>query len=138
MMSLLLLRLTPGLLRPTHRTTPSCFRAAGDRTGGAGKTQPERLSPEERQQVLQELKGSGWTELKDRDALHRELTFNTFNQAFGFMCRVALQAERINHHPEWFNVYNKVQITLCTHDSGGVTQKDVRLARFINKAAQSL
>ncbi|XP_069448189.1 pterin-4-alpha-carbinolamine dehydratase 2 isoform X3 [Ovis canadensis] len=58
--------------------------------------------------------------------------------AFGFMSRVALQAEKMNHHPEWFNVYNKVQITLTSHDSGGVTKRDVKLAKFIEKAAASV
>uniref|UniRef100_A0A671KQR9 4a-hydroxytetrahydrobiopterin dehydratase n=1 Tax=Sinocyclocheilus anshuiensis TaxID=1608454 RepID=A0A671KQR9_9TELE len=62
----------------------------------------------------------------------------SFPQAFGFMCRVALQAEKMNHHPEWFNVYNKVQITLSTHDCGGLSKKDIRLAKFIDKVALSL
>nr|XP_034366350.1 pterin-4-alpha-carbinolamine dehydratase 2 isoform X1 [Arvicanthis niloticus] len=60
------------------------------------------------------------------------------SQAFGFMSRVALQAEKMNHHPEWFNVYNKVQITLTSHDCGGLTKRDVKLAQFIEKAAASL
>ncbi|XP_040200691.1 pterin-4-alpha-carbinolamine dehydratase 2 isoform X3 [Rana temporaria] len=59
------------------------------------------------------------------------------NKAFGFMTRVALQAEKMNHHPEWFNVYNKVQITLTTHDCGKLTKKDVKLAQFIEKAVTS-
>ncbi|XP_028573911.1 pterin-4-alpha-carbinolamine dehydratase 2 isoform X2 [Podarcis muralis] len=59
-------------------------------------------------------------------------------QAFGFMTRVALQAEKMNHHPEWFNVYNKVQITLISHDCGGLTKRDVKLAQFIDKAAASV
>ncbi|XP_012664485.2 pterin-4-alpha-carbinolamine dehydratase 2 [Otolemur garnettii] len=58
--------------------------------------------------------------------------------AFGFMSRVALQAEKMNHHPEWFNVYNKVQITLTSHDCGGLTKRDVKLAKFIEKAAASM
>ncbi|XP_022532066.1 pterin-4-alpha-carbinolamine dehydratase 2 isoform X2 [Astyanax mexicanus] len=60
------------------------------------------------------------------------------DRAFGFMSRVALQAEKINHHPEWFNVYNKVQITLTTHDCGGLSKKDVRLAKFIDKVALTM
>ncbi|XP_039341296.1 pterin-4-alpha-carbinolamine dehydratase 2 isoform X2 [Mauremys reevesii] len=60
------------------------------------------------------------------------------NKAFGFMTRVALQAEKMNHHPEWFNVYNKVQITLISHDCGGLTKRDVKLAQFIDKAAASV
>ncbi|XP_072486005.1 pterin-4-alpha-carbinolamine dehydratase 2 isoform X3 [Notamacropus eugenii] len=59
-------------------------------------------------------------------------------KAFGFMSRVALQAEKMNHHPEWFNVYNKVQITLISHDCGGITKKDIKLAQFIDKAAASV
>ncbi|XP_069932215.1 pterin-4-alpha-carbinolamine dehydratase 2 isoform X6 [Oryctolagus cuniculus] len=59
-------------------------------------------------------------------------------RAFGFMSRVALQAEKMNHHPEWFNVYNKVQITLTSHDRGGLTRRDVKLAKFIEKAAASV
>ncbi|XP_062860538.1 pterin-4-alpha-carbinolamine dehydratase 2-like isoform X3 [Trichomycterus rosablanca] len=66
------------------------------------------LSAAERDQVLMELKATGWVELEERDALYKELHFKTFNQAFGFMSRVALQAEKMNHHPEWFNVYNKM------------------------------
>ncbi|XP_061858917.1 pterin-4-alpha-carbinolamine dehydratase 2 isoform X3 [Colius striatus] len=60
------------------------------------------------------------------------------DQAFGFMTRVALQAEKMNHHPEWFNVYSKVQITLISHDRGGLTKRDVKLAQFIDKAAASV
>uniref|UniRef100_A0A8C2Q166 4a-hydroxytetrahydrobiopterin dehydratase n=1 Tax=Cyprinus carpio TaxID=7962 RepID=A0A8C2Q166_CYPCA len=96
------------------------------------------LSSAEREQFLLELKATGWMEVEDRDALHKELHFKSFNQAFGFMCRVALQAEKMNHHPEWFNVYNKVQITLSTHDCGGLSKKDIRLAKFIDKVALSL
>ncbi|KAK5918266.1 hypothetical protein CgunFtcFv8_003045 [Champsocephalus gunnari] len=73
----------------------------------------------------------------DRDAIFKELHFKTFNQAFGFMSRVALQAEKMNHHPEWFNVYNKVQITLTTHDCGGLSKRDVKMATFIDKIAPS-
>ncbi|XP_022281024.1 pterin-4-alpha-carbinolamine dehydratase 2 isoform X2 [Canis lupus baileyi] len=65
-------------------------------------------------------------------------SFDTKSRAFGFMSRVALQAEKMNHHPEWFNVYNKVQITLTSHDCGGLTKRDVKLATFIDKAAASV
>ena len=70
-----------------------------------------------------------------RDAITRTLEFKSFNRAFGFMARVALEAERIDHHPEWTNVYGRVQIVLTTHDAAGVTQNDVDLARFIDAAA---
>ena len=76
----------------------------------------------------------GWTEVDGRDAIGKEFQFKTFNQAFGFMSRVALKAEKMDHHPEWFNVYNKVVVTLSTHDAGGVTQKDIDLAGFMDKA----
>ncbi|XP_046521266.1 pterin-4-alpha-carbinolamine dehydratase 2 isoform X1 [Equus quagga] len=97
-----------------------------------------RLTAEERTQVILDLKAAGWSELSERDAIYKEFSFKNFNQAFGFMSRVALQAEKMNHHPEWFNVYNKVQITLTSHDCGGLTKRDVKLAKFIEKAAASV
>ncbi|KAG7464815.1 hypothetical protein MATL_G00169720 [Megalops atlanticus] len=96
------------------------------------------LAPAEREALLMELKATGWVEVEGRDALYKELDFKTFNQAFGFMSRVALQAEKMNHHPEWFNVYNKVQITLTTHDCGGLSKKDIKLAKFIDKVALTM
>lgn len=96
------------------------------------------LTAEERKQVILDLKAAGWSELSERDAIYKEFVFKNFNQAFGFMSRVALQAEKMNHHPEWFNVYNKVQITLTSHDSGGLTKRDVKLAKFIEKVAVSV
>ncbi len=77
----------------------------------------------------------GWRAVDGRDAIQREFRFKDFNAAFGFMSRVALYAERHDHHPEWTNVYNRVAITLSTHDAGGVTDKDVALAHFIDEAA---
>lgn len=71
----------------------------------------------------------------DRPAIARSLSFTDFNAAFGFMTRVALLADKIDHHPEWSNVYNRVEVLLTTHDAGGVTEKDVRMARFIDEAA---
>jgi 4a-hydroxytetrahydrobiopterin dehydratase len=79
----------------------------------------------------------GWRAVEGRDAIEREFRFKDFNAAFGFMSRVALYAERHDHHPEWSNVYNRVTITLATHDAGGVTDKDVALAHFIDEAAHS-
>ena len=73
-----------------------------------------------------------------RDAIARKLTFPDFNAAFGFMSRVAIKAETMNHHPEWSNVYNRVEIVLTTHDADGVTALDVDLARFIDAVAASL
>lgn len=76
-----------------------------------------------------------WVAVEGRDAIRRSLTFADFNAAFGFMARVALAAERLDHHPEWSNVYNRVEIVLSTHDAGGLTALDVELARFIDAAA---
>ena len=72
-----------------------------------------------------------WTLREDGMAIERKLMFEDFNHAFGFMSRVALMAERSDHHPEWFNVYNRVEITLTTHDAGGVSQRDIDMAEFI-------
>ena len=73
-----------------------------------------------------------WQLAEGRDAITRTFTFKDFNAAFGFMSRVALIAEKMDHHPEWFNVYNRVEITLSTHDAGGVTERDIKLARQID------
>ena len=75
----------------------------------------------------------GWQANADKTAISRSLRFRDFNAAFGFMSRVALMAERLDHHPEWSNVYNKVEITLTTHDAGGLTEKDMVMARFISE-----
>ncbi|KAL1418715.1 hypothetical protein MTO96_025745 [Rhipicephalus appendiculatus] len=71
-----------------------------------------KLTDEERKTSLEPLFTAGWTQVKDRDAIYKEFLFKNFNQSFGFMTRIAMQAEKMDHHPEWFNVYNKVQITL--------------------------
>jgi 4a-hydroxytetrahydrobiopterin dehydratase len=76
----------------------------------------------------------GWSSVEGRDAIRREFRFATFSAAFGWMTRVALAAEALDHHPEWFNVYNRVDVTLATHDADGVTELDVRLARIMNEA----
>ncbi|KAK6293410.1 hypothetical protein J4Q44_G00357360 [Coregonus suidteri] len=93
------------------------------------------LSEEERGHLLPLLRNAQWVEVVGRDAIYKEFIFKDFNQAFGFMSRVALQAEKMDHHPEWFNVYNKVQITLSTHDCGGLSQRDITLATFIDQAS---
>jgi 4a-hydroxytetrahydrobiopterin dehydratase len=77
----------------------------------------------------------GWRAADNRDAIVKEYRFNDFNQAFAFMTRVALFAEKHDHHPEWSNVYNRVDVTLTTHDAGGVTDKDIALAHFMDQAA---
>ena len=77
----------------------------------------------------------GWSDAEDRDAIQKTFTFKNFNQAFSFMTRVAMEAEKANHHPEWFNVYNRVDVTLSTHDTGGITEKDIKLAQFMDTIA---
>ena len=76
-----------------------------------------------------------WTALDGRDAIHRTFLFRDFNAAFGFMTRCALEAEKLDHHPEWANVYNRVEVVLTTHDAGGVTDKDIALAAAMDAAA---
>jgi 4a-hydroxytetrahydrobiopterin dehydratase len=89
-----------------------------------------KLSGKARSDALATLKG--WSEVHGRDAIQKSLKFADFNQAWGFMARVALAAEKADHHPEWSNVYNRVEIVLSTHDAGGLSDKDVALARFID------
>ena len=92
----------------------------------------EKLSPAARGRALADL--AGWQDVAGRDAITKTFTFGSFNEAWGFMSRVALKAEQMNHHPEWFNVYGKVEVTLATHDAGGVTERDVKLAAFMDEA----
>ncbi len=83
-------------------------------------------------EALREL--PNWWGVADRDAISRSFRFASFSAAFGWMTRVALAAEALDHHPEWFNVYNRVDVTLATHDAGGVTELDVRLAKVMDAA----
>ncbi len=94
----------------------------------------KKLLQEQRKAGLAKL--HGWHEVPERDAITKAFKFADFNAAFGFMTQVALQAEKMDHHPEWSNVYNKVEITLTTHDAGGVSDKDLQLAAFIDQAAE--
>jgi 4a-hydroxytetrahydrobiopterin dehydratase len=93
----------------------------------------ERLTGEARQRALAGL--AGWTEVAGRDAIHKRFTFRDFSEAWGFMSRVALVAEAMNHHPEWTNVWNRVDVTLTTHDAGGLTARDVKLAQAMEAIA---
>ncbi len=88
------------------------------------------------ERALQQL--SGWTAAPGRDAIVKTFRFKDFNAAFGFMTRVALAAEKLDHHPEWFNVYNRVEVLLATHDADGVTELDVKLGQIMDEAAGSL
>ena len=93
----------------------------------------QKLTGQTRSDALRKL--NGWSEVSGRDAITRKFVFADFNQAFGFMTRAALIAEKMDHHPEWFNVYKNVEVTLSTHDAGGVTELDVKLAGEMNKLA---
>ncbi|RDV03962.1 4a-hydroxytetrahydrobiopterin dehydratase [Undibacter mobilis] len=95
----------------------------------------QKLSPESRKAALSRL--PNWADAKDRDAIVRKFTFGDFNEAFGFMTRAALVAEKMNHHPEWSNVYRTVEVTLSTHDAGGVTELDLELAEAMEMIADS-
>ncbi|GAB0088718.1 Pterin-4-alpha-carbinolamine dehydratase [Sergentomyia squamirostris] len=90
-----------------------------------------KLEGDERQKSLEPLFKAGWTIVEGRDAIYKEFLFKNFNEAFGFMTRVALLADKMDHHPEWFNVYNKVQVTMSTHDVSGLSAKDVKVANFM-------
>ncbi len=85
--------------------------------------------------ALDPLKSSGWQETEGRDAIAKTFEFANFRQAFGWMAQVALVAEKMDHHPEWSNVYKTVNVTLSTHDAGGLTELDLELARAMDKAA---
>ncbi|TCP40593.1 4a-hydroxytetrahydrobiopterin dehydratase [Rhodovulum marinum] len=94
-----------------------------------------KLTDAERKADLAPLLANGWTKTKGRDAIEKTYEFKDFVAAFGFMTRAALWAEKLNHHPEWFNVYKTVQVTLSTHDAGGLTMLDVKLARKMDALA---
>jgi 4a-hydroxytetrahydrobiopterin dehydratase len=93
----------------------------------------QKLTAQARQSALAKL--AGWSEVTGRDAITKTFTFKDFNEAFGFMARVALVAEKMDHHPEWSNVYKTVDVTLSTHDAGGLTELDVKLAEAMDKIA---
>lgn len=86
----------------------------------------DRLSPEARAAALENL--PGWSLVEGREAISKSYKFKSFSEAFGFMARAALEAEKLDHHPEWFNVYNRVEVVLATHSAGGLTELDVKLA----------
>jgi 4a-hydroxytetrahydrobiopterin dehydratase len=94
---------------------------------------PQKLTADARKSALARL--SGWAEVSGRDAITKTFVFKDFNEAFGFMTRAALVAEKMDHHPEWFNVYKTVAVTLSTHDAGGLTERDVKLAEAMERLA---
>ena len=91
---------------------------------------PKRIDEQAREAALKDL--ANWQEVTGRDAISRKFEFANFSEAFAFMARAARLAEKMDHHPEWFNVYNKVEVTLSTHDAGGVTENDIRMAKAMN------
>jgi len=93
----------------------------------------ERLIGAKRKEAVAELRG--WTEVEDRDAIRKTFHFGNFSEAWAFMARIALLAEKMDHHPEWFNVYNRVEIILSTHDVEGLSQRDITLAHAIDEIA---
>lgn len=93
-----------------------------------------KLTSEERATLVAQL--NNWQAVPGRDAIQRQLKFADFNEAFGFMTRVAIKAQEMDHHPEWFNVYNKVDVTLSTHEANGLTERDIKLAHFIDDIAR--
>ena len=98
-----------------------------------GDVMAQKLTGEARKSALARL--NGWSEVAGRDAITKKFAFKDFNQAFGFMTRAALVAEKMDHHPEWFNVYKTVEVTLSTHDAGGLTELDAKLAEAMDKIA---
>ncbi len=94
-----------------------------------------RLTQEQLEQALSEL--DGWAKLEDREAIFKSFLFKDFSTAFGFMTRAALYAEKLDHHPEWFNVYNRVDVTLATHSEKGITELDIKMARKMNRLADA-
>ena len=95
----------------------------------------EKLSEKDRKRALKKLKN--WEDVEGgRDAITRTFQFTDFNEAFAFMTRAALKAEQMNHHPEWFNVWNRVEVTLSTHSAGGLTALDIELAEFMDQTAK--
>ena len=95
----------------------------------------EKLTEAQRDDMLAPLMAAGWRMVEGRDAITKTFTFANFVEAFGFMSRVALHAEKLNHHPEWFNVYSRVEVTLSTHDAGGLTELDAKLAARMERLA---
>ncbi len=94
-----------------------------------------KLSPDDRSEHLKPLLTTGWEMVEGRDAIKKQFQFKNFVDAFGFMSRCALWAEKLNHHPEWFNVYKTVDVTLSTHDVGGLSELDIKLAKKMDETA---
>ena len=94
----------------------------------------KKLSTKIRNESLKKL--NGWKKTRGKDCIEKEFLFKDFQSAFSWMTKMALVAEKMDHHPEWFNVYNKVNVTLTTHDAGGITKLDIDLAKIMNKSSK--
>ena len=130
----------PGLTEPTPKRTVRVLlccplKVTSGSTVGKGSQMAQKLTGPAKADALRKL--SGWSEVSGRDAITRKFVFKDFNQAFGFMTQAALIAEKMDHHPEWFNVYKNVEVTLSTHDAGGVTELDIKLATEMDKLAEN-
>src|SRR5205814_9882763 len=128
------------MISSAHSATASISASDGGRRSGmislpllTEVRMAERLVGAQRHAALQEL--HGWVEVDDRDAIRKTYHFENFSEAWGFMSRMALLAEKMDHHPELFNVYNRVEVILSTHDAGGLSQLDIRLAHAIDEIA---
>jgi 4a-hydroxytetrahydrobiopterin dehydratase len=99
--------------------------------------EPQKLSKSDRDTLLEGILEKGWSVLADRDALFKEFKFASFSEAWGFMSRVALLAEKMDHHPEWTNIYNKVKIVLTTHEIDGLSLLDLEMAKKVDKFLRS-
>jgi len=98
----------------------------------------DKLTADQRDNALAELTVAGWEEVATRDAVQKTFKFSNFIEAFGFMTRLAMVAEKTNHHPEWSNVYNKVTVLWTSHDVGGLSERDLKLARRTDKLAEKV
>jgi 4a-hydroxytetrahydrobiopterin dehydratase len=123
-----------GLLLSGPEMRFTFFSASGRDKQVQREASMKKLDASARKTALAQL--AGWSDVQGRDAIVRKFEFKDFNEAFAFMARVALLAEKMDHHPEWFNVYNKVDVTLSTHDAGGVTDHDVQMAKAMNVYAK--
>ncbi|KAG1701790.1 hypothetical protein DVH05_010283 [Phytophthora capsici] len=103
----------------------------------SSRAAPTLLTDAERATAFQQI-SSAWEQVPNRDAIRRSFHFRDFNEAWGFMSRTALLAEQMSHHPEWFNVYNRVDVTLSTHDCGGLSKNDVDMAIAMNSYAKGI
>ncbi|XP_032487846.1 pterin-4-alpha-carbinolamine dehydratase-like [Phocoena sinus] len=122
----------------TRSSPPLPPAAAGVHTAHSTAGKAHRLSAEEKYQLLSDLRAMGWNEPEGQDVTFWQFHFKDFRRAFGFVVRVALQAEKLDHHPEWFNIYDKAHITLSTHACAGLSELDINLASFIEQVAESM